>query len=358
MAEKISRRQFVKGAVAAGASLLATPSGLISTREVIGGDNQLTDTAGAKNSRVVAVTDPSSVDDGTWKVNRERTDVMVERLLLSLTESTSIEESWNKIIPTLQPASRISIKVNCINPRLPSHPEVALAVAESLMKAGVEDNNIIIWDRSEGNIIEGLVRCGYKINTTDNGIRCLAVASRGVGYDEDNRLKVPSIDRDFPVTRIVSQMCEHIINISVLKDHGISGFTGSLKNFYGAIPLWDKFAVLDVRRMHKNRANPQIAELYNNSLIRDKVRLSVCDALLGCYEGGPNDRPQWANYQLLGSLDPVALDSYGLDMVEIKRREAGLHSVRGRAVYIRTAARLGLGTDNLEEVETIHAVLG
>lgn len=358
MDEKISRRRFVKGAVAAGASLLVTPPGLISPLDAIGGDNPSIGSPRVKTSKVALITDPGSVYTDSWRINRGRVDVMVERLLLSLTESTSIEESWNKIIPALGPSSRISIKVNCINPRLPSHPEVALAIAESLIKSGVRDNNIIIWDRSEGNIIEGLVRCGYKINTTGNGIRCLAVTSRGVGYDEDNRLKVPSVDRDFPVTRIVSQMCDHIINLSVLKDHGISGFTGSLKNFYGAIPLWDKFAVLDVKRMHKNRANPQIAELYNNSLIRDKVRLSVCDALLGCYEGGPSGRPQWANHQLLGSLDPVALDSYGLDIVDTKRRETGLHSVRTHAGYIRTAAGLGLGTDNLEDVEIVRSVLG
>ncbi|MFQ5863139.1 MAG: DUF362 domain-containing protein [Candidatus Brocadiales bacterium] len=356
MAKKISRRRFVKGAVATGASFLIAPPGLMLLPEVKGG--LLTETRGVVKSRVAVVADPGSVDNDTWSVRRERAGIMVEHLLLSLTGTSSTEKAWNKIIPTLKSTSRVSIKVNCINPRLPSHPEVTQAIAESLIKVGVRDNNIIIWDRSEGNIIEGLVRCGYKINTTGKGIRCLAVTSRGVGYDERNRLKVPSIGRDFPVTRIVSQMCDHIINVPVLKDHGISGFTGSLKNFYGAIPLWDKFAVLDVRRMHRNRANPQIAELYNNSLIRDKVRLSVCDALLGCYEGGPNGRPQWANYQLLGSLDPVALDSYGLDIVDAKRREVGLPPVRPRAGYIHTAAELELGTDNLEEIEIVNSVLG
>ncbi|MFQ5956991.1 MAG: DUF362 domain-containing protein [Candidatus Brocadiales bacterium] len=358
MARKISRRQFVKGAVATGASLLVAPAVLMPSPEALGRETKPSDISGVTKSRVAVVTDQGSVDNDTWEIRGERANAMVERMLLSLTGSASIEESWNSIIPTLKPMSRVSIKVNCINPRLPSHPEVALAIAESLIRAGVRDNNIIIWDRSEGNIIEGLVRCGYKINTSGSGLRCLAVTSRGVGYDEHNRLRVPSIGRDFPVTRIVSQMCDHIINLSVLKDHGISGFTGGLKNFYGAIPLWDKFAVLDVRRMHRNRANPQIAELYNNSLIRDKVRLSVCDALIGCYEGGPSGRPQWVNYQLLGSLDPVALDSYGLGIIDTKRREVGKPPVRQRAGYIRSAAKLGLGTDNMDEIEVVNSVLG
>ena len=58
------------------------------------------------------------------------------------------------------------------------------------------------------------------------------------------------------------------------------------------------------------------------------------------------------------SLDPVALDSYGLDIVDTKRRETGLHSVRTHAGYIRTAAGLGLGTDNLGDVEIVRSVLG
>ncbi len=355
MGEKITRRQFVKGAAVTGASLLITPQGLLSPVGAMAGAGLLTDTPSVKTSRVVVVTDHDSVDDDTWKVNRERAGIMFEHLLLTLTKSGNVEEGWNKIIPSLKPTSRISIKVNSINPKLPSHPEVATAIAKSLIKAGVRDNNIIIWDRREGNIIEGLARCGYRINTTSRGIRCLATNSRGVGFDKSSPLRVPSIGKDFPVTRILSQMCDHIINLSVLKDHGISGFTGSLKNFYGAIPLWNKLAVFNIRRMHRNRANPQIAELYNNAPIRDKVRLSVCDALLGCYQGGPSGRPQWAQYQLLGSLDPVALDSVGLNIIEAKRREAGLPSVRPRTGYIRSAARLGLGTDRPEEIAVIRS---
>lgn len=356
MTGEISRREFIKGTVASTGFLLSPP-GLASLSSLAGkgaspGDKRKT----IHNSVVAVVTDYKAVDKD-WRIDAHRVGSMVESLLLSLTGSSSIEEGWHRIIPGLKPLSRIAIKVNCLNPRLPSHPEVVLALAETLMKAGVEENNIIIWDRSEGNIREGLFRCGYKINTSRKGLRCLGINSPGIGYDTESLLKVPSIGKSFPVTRIVSQMSDHTINVSVLKDHSVSGATLSLKNFYGAIPLLNNLAVLDAERMHKNNANPQIAELYNNSLIRDKVRLSLCDALLGSYEGGPSGPPQWVNYQLMASLDPVALDSVGLKIIDTRRREVGLPPAAPRAGYIHAGAQLGLGTDNPEEIEIRNSIL-
>jgi uncharacterized protein (DUF362 family) len=350
-AMKISRRDFLKGTVSA-ATLFTTPIAWSALGKAV----DLSLGPFISKSKVFSVTDFTSVDKD-WRIDAGRAARMLEALLTGLTRTSSVEEAWGQIIPELKPTSRIAIKVNCINPKLPSHPEVTLSLANTLVRAGVRDNNIIIWDRSEGNVIEGLTRCGYTINTTTEGIRCLAVSTSGVGFDKKNLLHVPSAGKGFPVTRIISEMCDFMINVSVLKDHGISGVTVSMKNFYGAIPLWNEFAVMDVRRMHRDHGNPQIAELYNNAIIRDKVRLNVCDALLACYNGGPHGRPQWAQYQLLASTDPVALDSVGLRMVETKRLEAGLPPASIRAGYIEAATSLGLGQSDPQKIEFGEVVL-
>lgn len=357
MTRKITRRDFLKGA-AASATFRFAPltTGLFAYPGSAALGSEKVQAGKASRSTVVVVTDLKVVD-GSWRVSPERSALMVQSLLLSLTGASTVEDSWYRIIPELKPTSRIAIKVNCINTSLPSHPEVTFAIAETLKRAGVAENNILIWDRYEGNIREGLFRCGYPINTSKRGIRCLAVNSSGVGFDEYTQLQVPSVRKSFSVTRIVSQMCDYMVNVSVLKDHSISGVTLSLKNFYGAIPLGNEFALVDIKRMHKNYGNPQIAELYNNPVIRDKTRLSVCDALLGCYQGGPTGRPQWVNYQLLASLDPVALDSVGLRIIEEKRLQAGLASVTPMAGYIRAAANLGLGTENLDEIDIRSSIL-
>ncbi|HHT9120236.1 MAG TPA: DUF362 domain-containing protein [Candidatus Hypogeohydataceae bacterium YC41] len=350
----ITRRDFLKGAVGTVASF--TTCGAQSIPYVTAGLPTIAPPQFSQSSKVYSVIDYSSVDKN-WRIDGARVGKMVDALLLGLTGASSVEEAWIDIIPELKPTSRIAIKVNCINPKLPSHPEVTLSLASTLIRAGVKDNNIIIWDRSEGNIIEGLSRGGYTINTSKEAVRCIAVSTDGAGFDNKNLLHVPSVKRSFPVTRIISEMCDFMVNVSVLKDHGISGVTMSMKNFYGAIPLWNEFALMDVKRMHRNHANPQIAELYNNSIIRDKVRLNVCDALLACYDGGPNGRPQWAQYQLVASTDPVALDSIGLRIIEAKRLEAGLPPASARAGYIEAAANLGLGHNDLQKIEFKEEVL-
>ncbi len=366
---EITRREFVKGTLGVAVSLtsltVAPALGLIAglpTSNSLTSDppaNEQSTVSSAINlaSKVFSVRDYSCVDND-WRIDGSRVEHMVEAMLKGLTGASSVEEGWKIIIPELKPTSRIAIKVNCINPKLPSHPEVTLSLAKTLIRTGVMANNIIIWDRSEGNIIEGLIRCGYRINTSQEGIRCLAVSTNGVGFDSKNLLHVPSVKKSFPVTRIISEMADFIINVAVLKDHAISGITLSMKNFYGAIPLWNEFAVMDVRRMHQNRANPQIAELYNNALIKDKVRLNVCDALLACYDEGPRGRPQWAQYQLMASTDPVALDSLGLKIIDIKRQVAGLPPASARAGYIEAADRLGLGQSDLKKIEFNEIVLG
>ncbi|MBI5125827.1 MAG: DUF362 domain-containing protein [Planctomycetes bacterium] len=373
----ISRRDFLKGAVGV-AALLTVPGSkptLGATADLpVGATRRVAPTlSGAADSAelltaeallpksgpksgVFCITDYSSVDKD-WRLDAGRVERMVEALLVGFTRTSSVEEAWGHIIPELKPTSRIAIKVNCINPKLPSHPEVTLSLASTLIKAGVRDNNIIIWDRLEGNVIEGLSSCGYTINTSMEGIRCIAVATNGVGFDGKNLLHVPSVKKSFPVTRIISEMCDFMVNVAVLKDHGISGVTGGMKNFYGAIPLWNEFALMDVKRMHQNHGSPQIAELYNNSIIRDKVRLNVCDALLACYDGGPSGRPQWAQYQLMASTDPVALDSIGLRIIEAKRLEAGLPPATVKAGYIEAATRLGLGHMEPQKIEFKEAVL-
>ncbi len=137
----------------------------------------------------------------------------------------------------------------------------------------------------------------------------------------------------------------------LLKDHDLSGVSISLKNFYGAIHNPNKY--------HQNNCNPYIADLNTHPYIQEKVKLIVCDALLPQYHGGPSFKPQWI-WKLgavLFSLDPVALDAVGADLIEQQRRQHGLPSLReaGRhPQYIHTAAEYGLGVDDLSRIDILY----
>jgi hypothetical protein len=95
--------------------------------------------------------------------------------------------------------------------------------------------------------------------------------------------------------------------------------------------------------------------------IRQKVRLHICDALVAQYEGGPSYMPQWtwpAN-AVLASLDPVALDYTGWQMIEQKRAEKGmkpLKAVNREPAYIATAAGAGhrIGTCDPQRITRLE----
>ncbi|MFQ6040859.1 MAG: DUF362 domain-containing protein, partial [Candidatus Poribacteria bacterium] len=146
----------------------------------------------------------------------------------------------------------------------------------------------------------------------------------------------------------------------VLKEHNISGITLAMKNHYGSIPLSDNIpmSLFDIRAMHANNGNPQIAQLNASPLIKEKTKLIVCDALLGIFNGGPDGHPQWANNQLIVSTDPVATDYHGMLIIDSMRKEKGLSSIAPKARYIDTAAELGLGINNPHKIDTRMLELG
>jgi hypothetical protein len=55
--------------------------------------------------------------------------------------------------------------------------------------------------------------------------------------------------------------------------------------------------------------------------------------------------------RLFFSRDPVAMDRIGLDILEEKRAERGLESVRGISTHIAACAAKGLGTDDAAKID-------
>lgn len=306
------------------------------------------------------VTDRTCVDD-QGRVDEGRVRIMFDEALKAYTGKPSSEEAWIAVIPGLKDTDVIGIKINCINPRLPTHPSVVRAVADSLIRYGVKPNNIIVWDRAEKSripAIGNMVKSGYVLNDGGSGIRYLGTARKGLGYDSQVCAEVPSIDEKISVSRICSTLCDHLINIPQLRSHQVAGVSLCMKNYYGAVGLGDRYKLGLVSKVHKNSCNPQIPEIYNNPVFRDRTRLHVADALFGIFEGGPMGSPQWISRRLFLSQDPVAMDYHGLLIIERKRREKGVSSILAKAKYIQTAAEMGLGTNHPDQIERREISMG
>jgi uncharacterized protein (DUF362 family) len=144
-------------------------------------------------------------------------------------------------------------------------------------------------------------------------------------------------------------MCDYIIDVPVVKDHGQAGVTFSMKNFYGAIN--------NLSPLHNDYCNQGIAQLNNTSTVKDKTKIVVCDALWGIYNGGPGSG--WTVYafspnSLYFATDRVAIDYTLLQMLDAERVANGRSPRAPMAKHIQTANDLGIGTNDPAQIDIVE----
>ncbi|MFQ5700036.1 MAG: DUF362 domain-containing protein [Myxococcota bacterium] len=321
-------------------------------------------------SRLVVARDGDALDT-SGVPRRDVIRAMLARGLSVLTGEPDERTAWASLLLDLRPGHVVGIKLNTVAVHLTPHPEVVDALVESLAEVGVQPRNVVLWDnlgrlgpirmrfygdleRPEGAYYQGMERAGFAPDSRATPrVLCTVPRPPGLGYDRSTRAEIPSQGLHLPVSRILTRVCDHIINLPVPKDHRVTGMTCALKNFYGCVPLWDAFRPTHADRMHASRGDPQIAELYRNPCISGKVRLHLCDALRAICDGGPWGEPQLEPRSLLLATDPVALDAYALSLIDSARRVRGMERIARRARYIESAARLRLGTNDPSSIDVL-----
>lgn len=275
---------------------------------------------------------------------------MIDRAMMKLTGLDSAKEAWKDFV---LPTDIVGIKINPLaGEQLSTHRIIVDKIIEGLHGAGILSNQIIIWDRFESH----LINAGYEINQTDQGVRCFASDSEGVGYDDEvfyETEKDVEIRREngsilSRYTKLLTKEFTVVINVPVMKHHGIAGVSGCLKNLaFGSVD--------NTSRFHSNpiNCNPAIADIYAHAVLKDKVVLNLVDALLAAFNGGPTYAPDgvWQYGGILVSQDPVALDQIIYQTIEEKRKELELPTLSRISKYIRSASRMDLGTNDLDEVD-------
>lgn len=337
------RRLFLKKAIDLGGGILCSAvigKYLTHHKSVVTWGNDILSTTG-QSTIVVARDDKPFTETGNV---REATVLnMVQKAVMQLTQSPSQEKAWQMLF---KPNDVVGIKLNCLSgKRMSPHVAVVESILHGLKLAGVKDKNIIVFERFSRE----LETAGFRTRRMVDGIQCFGTDELpGGGYDTEPELS-GSVGTCF--SKIVSRLCTAIINVPVLKDHDLAGVSAAMKNFFGVIHNPNKY--------HGSNCNPFIAELNAHPYIRNKVRLIVGDALLAQYNGGPGYKPQWTwNYNgIIVGRDPVAFDRVCHAIIEEKRTEMKLPSLKhaGRdPKYISTAAMLGLGTDDLSQINVIN----
>ncbi|MDD8020334.1 MAG: DUF362 domain-containing protein [Acidobacteriota bacterium] len=259
-----------------------------------------------------------------------------------LTGSSRPEDGLSQIFTS---QDNIGIKINTIGRRaISTYPETAVTLGLWLAKTFGHEDKITIWDRTN----EELKDAGYKLSTSAGSLRIFGTDSRGFGYASE-----PVINRSVAslFSKIQTELVEASISLALLKDHGLAGITGGMKNYFGVIHNPNKY--------HETNCNPYVADLFEMDLIRKKHRLTILDALRVQYHRGPSYHPQWNEKcnQMIFGFDPVAVDTVGWKIIEGLRAKKGLPSLEEEnrePAYLKTAENLDLGQARLENIEIIE----
>jgi hypothetical protein len=244
---------------------------------------------------------------------------------------------------------------------------VVEAIVDGLAAAGHPRNSIIVWDRSLGGIKEA----GYKPGQEGYQLRSISPSD---GFDPQATLSAPVLgklvwgDYEFnpnlgkmvPLSdtentsnlshfaKIIANDVTKIINVPVMSNSEMNGIAGCLYNV--TIPNIDNW-----RRF--SQATPfglsGIADIYADPHIGKKVVLNIMDGLVAEYGGGPKAQPNFSIHHatIYASKDPVAIDAVAHKHIEKWRANASLPPIGPRALYIETAAQMGLGNSTSGKID-------
>jgi uncharacterized protein (DUF362 family) len=280
---------------------------------------------------------------GVLKNGQPRADVVKQMVQKAVCLATGIDSPQEAFASLFKPDDVVGIKVNCLAGRgLSSRPEVAYALAQCVVLAGVKPHNVVIWERSERE----LKRAGYTLSQARGEIGVVATA----GDYESEPIDAGSVGGC--LSRIVTRRCTAQISLPVLKDHDLAGVSASLKNWYGAIHNPNKY--------HDNQCSPFVADLFGKSVLCQRTRLSLCDALTAQCHGGPAYSADfaWPCEAILASVDSVALDAVGAQLIERKRKKRGLptlNEAQRPPRWLTVAQNLNAGVADISRIKVVES---
>lgn len=255
-------------------------------------------TAPMAKSRVVLVRDEKAVDD-KGQINADIIRSMVDDAVKALFGKDDPIACFRQLFA---PTDVVGIKTNAWGP-LPTPPELEQALKRRVMDAGVPEANIDIADR-------------------------------GV------------------LDRPVFQKANALINARPMRTHAWSGVGSLIKNYIMFVP--------EPSAYHDN-ACATLGAIWQLPAVKDKTRLNILVMLTPLFHGvGPHHFDPtyvWPYRGLLVGTDPVAVDSVGLHLLQLKRRQyfGEDQAMKPTAHHIALAdTRYHLGISDLNRIDLVH----
>lgn len=232
-----------------------------------------------------------------------------------------LKKSLNSLLAELggldsfvQAGDRVLLKTNLLLAKAPeaavtTHPEFIRALVQLIKELGAE---VLIADSPGGPFNEKLLKRAYQ----KSGLLELAAEEEiELNYNTASK-KVEyltgKINKSFELASYLEK-ADLIINLPKLKTHGLTMYTGAVKNLFGTIP-----GVLKAEYHLRLQSVYDFSRMLNDLAGLVKPELNIMDAVLGMEGDGPsNGRPKKFNY-LLASTSPYYLDLAAVRLMGIE----------------------------------------
>ncbi|OGD16852.1 MAG: hypothetical protein A2Y69_00195 [Candidatus Aminicenantes bacterium RBG_13_59_9] len=145
------------------------------------------------------------------------------------------------------------------------------------------------------------------------------------------------------LANLVSRDITKLVNIAVLKHNEDSGVTWAAKNIALGVTT-------NKVRFHIDYCARAIPDILALPCLKNKMVLHIGEAAKISTVSVAGAQIAYDN-RIFFSRDPVAMDRIGLDILEEKRKEQGLDSIRSISTHVAACAAKGLGTDDLSRID-------
>ena len=277
---------------------------------------------------------------GVWNGDTLSPDVLSQILDASISKLTGLNDAGSAWKALFDPGERIAIKVNTIaGSSAWTHVPLVNAVAARLQANGIPAENIFIYDRTSSELRDA----GFRLNPSGPGVRCLATDNKytAAGLVAGHAVKLSNV--------LLS--CDALINMPLVKQHGMAGFSFAMKNHYGTFDQPSNFH-------YGQEIRHGLAELNALKPIKDKTRLIIGDALT-LVLGNNWDNPITSD-SLFMSFDPVAHDTLGLKLLSETMTAQGRNpaaNLKLAGYYLASGVDVGLGTNDPAHIDFVETKL-
>ena len=292
-------------------------------------------------------------------VNQTKVTEMVERGVKEVTGQSTVAAAWSVLLPGYAAGKGIAIKVNFNNAQSCSDNDNVIdaliepvnALISGMKLAGVREQDIWIYDALRPIPARFRNRCtAANVHFVDR--EC---AETVTFVSPDPHATVNFAHANLQTRRVADVLinASYLINMPIIKEHGIAGVTLGFKNHYGSI----NYVIgqgIDNLHEYIEPANPAYSAAYSptveinqNPHIRNKTVLIVGDGLFGALINTNVIPTRWQSFgnaacnSLFFARDPVAMDCVMMDLLYAETgTQPGYDHVDD---YLKLAAAAGLG---------------